>query len=547
VSAPPPNRETTDEIVAEVRRQQQIHLVQRIPIMSNVSMINAGAVLVVFWNEVSNPMLLTWFAVVVTFSLFQLAGWRRLTSRPTPERVSGRTLSQARYWSAAVGLVWGMGVLAFYTPQSVELQFFLAVVIAGMSAGTVAFLSPLPRHNVWFLVALLAPFVVRYAMDFDKLHIAIATLSAVFAITLLMGSLKGYHTLVEMVRSHQGMEKARSDLEDAIESTNDAFAFFDENRKLMIANSRFRQWFASAKKIRGGNEDGVLRQLDSGRWVVSTMRPTSRGGWVSVHVDVSDLKAREIELTAAKIKAEEADRAKTQFLANMSHELRTPLNAIIGFSQMMRDQAFGALGDPRYRAYVEDIYASGQHLLLIINDILDLSKIEFSRYELEYEPLEIEEVVRSSLSVCRSRDPNEDERRIDVEISPAAQWLDADRRALKQILINLVGNALKFTPADKAIGVRAVRDADGGATLTVWDKGVGIAADKIAEVRKPFYQAENTFSKQYAGAGLGLAIVDTLARGHGGEMTIESVEGEGTTVSIRFPPERALDNPAKSA
>jgi len=509
--------------------------------MAQVSAFNGLIVAAVFWNEGSNIVVAVWYGLLLATSGLQLFGWRRLSRRPTPARVSGRMLKRAKYWSAMSGLIWGSSVFLFYPQDSVALQFLLAVLIAGMSAGTVAFLSPIPKLNLWFLVTLLTPLVLRFGSELDKEHIAVAVLGVMFGITLMQGSLKGYKTLVELVRSKTGMEKARSDLEDAIESTNEAFALFDEDKRLVTANSRFRAWFAGSKKIRASDSKGRMQRLDGNRWVVSTLRPTSRGGYVSVHVDVSDLKKREDELLAAKLKAEGADRAKTQFLANMSHELRTPLNAIIGFSQIMRDQVFGAVGDVRYKSYVDDIYGSGQHLLSIINDILDLSKIETSSYELDFEEVELDEVVTWAVSVCRGREVTASPRVIEIEIDEDAGWLDADRRALKQIFVNLISNALKFSEGDTPVGVRIKREADGAVLLHVWDRGVGIAKDKIADVCKPFFQAENTFVKRHAGAGLGLAIVDSLVRGHEGELSIDSEEGVGTVMTVRFPPERVCD------
>jgi len=539
--------EQGQELAGEVLRQQQIHLVQRIPMMSQVSAFNGLIVAAVYWNEGSNIVVGIWYAVLLAASALQLAGWKRLSGRDIPKRVSGRMLKRAKYWSAMIGLIWGSSVILFYPQHSEPLQFLLAVLIAGMSAGTVAFLNPIPKLNLWFLITLLTPLVLRFGSELDKEHIAVAVLGVMFGITLMQGSFKGHANLVELVRSNMGMDKARSDLEDAIESTNEAFALFDKDKRLVTANSRFRTWFAGSKKVRGGDSKGRMRKLDDGRWVVSTVRPTSNGGFVSVHVDVSDLKEREDELLAAKLKAESADRAKTQFLANMSHELRTPLNAIIGFSQIMRDQVFGAVGDARYRAYVDDIYGSGQHLLSIINDILDLSKIETSSYELDFEEVELDEIVTWAVSVCRGRESANAARTVEIEIDDDARWLDGDRRALKQILVNLLSNAMKFSEADMPVGVRLRRQADGAVLLHVWDRGIGIARDKLEDVRKPFFQAENTFVKRHAGAGLGLAIVDSLVRGHDGELTIDSEEGVGTVMTVRFPPERVCDRSASPA
>ncbi len=535
-------------LAAEVLRQQQIHHVQRIPTIAHTCAFNGLIVVIAFWGQTSSVLLLTWYALVLAAAGCQLWGWCRVSRRPPPARVTGRSLERAKYWSAFVGAIWSSAAYMFYTPHSMPLQFFLAVVTAGMAAGTVALLSPIPKLNAWFLVALLGPFSVRFLIEWDKLHLVVVGLCVAYGVALMHSSWESYNTLVKLVRSHKRLEKARSDLEDAIESTNDAFALFDERRRLVSANSRFRDWFAGEQRVRGGDGKGRLQQLESGRWVVSTVRPTSRGGWVSMHVDVSALKEREEELIAAKQHAEDADRSKTQFLANMSHELRTPLNAIIGFSQMLRDQVFGSLGDARYRTYAEDIYDSGRHLLSIINDILDISKIECSRNELRIERIDLREAVDWCVAMCRARDEKGAVRRVDVEIDDEAAWLEADRRGLKQILINLLANALKFTPVDKPVGVRARVAEGGGVEIAVWDEGIGIARDKLDDVRKPFFQVESSLAKRFNGAGLGLAIVDALVRSHGGELEIASAPRAGSTFTVRFPPERAgLRAPAPSA
>jgi signal transduction histidine kinase len=537
-------REEDPAVANEIRRQQVRLLVSLVPTMSIVNVVNGLVLAAMFWNLTNRTGILVWYAVLLAMVAVQMIGWLRVRALPTPARVSGRSLNRSKLHAFLAGLVWGGMAWVFFPEGNVEYQMLTCVVVSGMAAGTTAMLNPIPALSTRFLLGILGPLFIRLSMEGSVLHLSILLLALILAGSLVLGSLRARNQLASMAGATILAEKARSDLEDAIESTNDAFALFDENRRLVTANTRFREWFANSRKIRGGDAKGELRRLDGGRWVVSTMRPTSRGGYVSVHVDVSDLKAREEELLAAKIKAEEADRAKTQFLTNMSHELRTPLNAIIGFSQMMRDQVFGVLGDARYRSYVDDIYTSGQHLLAIINDILDLSKIEFSRYELEYEAVELDEIVEWCLSICRGRDEHAGAREIRVEIDESAAWLEVDRRALKQMLVNLLSNALKFTPPDMPVGVSAHASDRGGVVISVWDKGIGIAPDKIKEVRKPFFQAENVLVKRYRGAGLGLAIVDSLARGHRAEMEIESVEGEGSTFNLYFPPERVCTNPA---
>jgi two-component system cell cycle sensor histidine kinase PleC len=242
-------------------------------------------------------------------------------------------------------------------------------------------------------------------------------------------------------------------------------------------------------------------------------------------------------------RAEAANRAKSEFLANMSHELRTPLNAIIGFSELMQSQLFGPLGAPRYEEYTRDIHSSGKYLLGVINDILDMSKIEAGQFSIEREEIDLCPLIRETVRVIALQAA---EKSITIETRIAdSMRLYADRRAIKQITLNLLSNAVKFTGTGGHITVRA-RNVSRALMLTIEDNGCGIPADALAKLGRPFEQVQNQFSKSHAGSGLGLAISRSLAELHGGALKIRSTEGVGTIVSVRIPARRA-DRIAKSA
>ena len=254
--------------------------------------------------------------------------------------------------------------------------------------------------------------------------------------------------------------------------------------------------------------------------------------------EVEDL-ARELEdardeALRKRFEAETANASKTAFLANMSHELRTPLNAILGFSEIIAKECFGAVGSPRYKEYAGDIHASGSHLLSLINDLLDVAKIEAGRMEIEPEPLDARKIFDTTLKIIGAK-ARERSQQLVIEVDPSAPQLWADERALKQILINLVSNAVKFTPEGGRIDVVAGRARGGGFQIMVQDNGPGIPRDKLDRIFKPFSQVDNRYDRQGGGTGLGLALVRGLAELHGGRAWIESEQGNGCRAYVVLP------------
>jgi PAS domain S-box-containing protein len=261
---------------------------------------------------------------------------------------------------------------------------------------------------------------------------------------------------------------------------------------------------------------------------------------IVVAVDVTEQKRVEEQISRARDAAEAVSRAKSDLLANMSHELRTPLNAIIGFSQIMREEMFGPLGEPRYASYVGDIHESAQHLLAVINDILDLAKIEANSWQLKEREIDIEDVVHSAVRLVRPR-ADEAGIRLELVFGAPALTLFADETALKRVLVNLLANAVKFSDSGTVITVDCRRSPDGGVTLAVIDHGIGMAADDIPVALTPFQQVDIGLRRKYEGTGLGLPIAKQLIELHGGRLAIESAPGVGTTVTVSFPAARMVD------
>jgi two-component system cell cycle sensor histidine kinase PleC len=377
-------------------------------------------------------------------------------------------------------------------------------------------------------------------------------------------------------------------LRDAIETIPEAFVLWDAENRLVLCNSNFQELHnlpddeivvgASYESVVAAGSQPVVRnkvvtggpavpgartfeaQLEDGRWLHISERRTKDGGYVSVGTDITALKTHEERLVdsekrlmatvsdlraeqhrtaelaekyaAEKTRAEEANQAKSKFLANMSHELRTPLNAIIGFSEIMESGMFGPLGADKYREYCNDIHGSGQYLLEVINDILDMSKIEAGRIRLDFDDLELDPLLAESMRVVSAR-ANEKQLQLVSKISPDLH-LRADRRALKQVALNLLSNAVKFTPAGGRVTVRG-RTSDHCVVLSIADTGIGIAKEALAKLGRPFEQVESQLVKSHQGSGLGLAIAKSLVELHGGSMRIRSTPGRGTLVVVRLP------------
>jgi two-component system cell cycle sensor histidine kinase PleC len=392
-------------------------------------------------------------------------------------------------------------------------------------------------------------------------------------------------------------------LRDAIETIPEAFVLWDAEDRLVLCNSHFQRLHklpesavapgtsyetiievGSMPEVRSRLQETGLAapgartfeaQIEDGSWLHISERRTKDGGYVSVGTDITRIKEHEQKLvdndlrlratvidlkrsqttleqqaleladlaqkySDEKTRAEEANQTKSKFLANMSHELRTPLNAIIGFSEIMGSGMFGALGSEKYQEYCSDILTSGYYLLDVINDILDMSKIEAGRMKLDMVSLDLSTTLAESLRVVSGR---ADDKNLTLQAQIEGDIpVVADRRAIKQILVNLLSNAVKFTPDGGRIVVRArvLRDS---IVLMIADTGIGIAPQSLQRLGRPFEQVESQLTKTYHGSGLGLAIARSLTGLHGGTMRLRSRLGTGTVVCVRLPRDASKTNP----
>ena len=280
---------------------------------------------------------------------------------------------------------------------------------------------------------------------------------------------------------------------------------------------------------------GSLEMKINNRWYLGFMHRLSDGGHALAFSDISPLKERETALAMARDAAESANRLKSKFLATMSHELRTPLNAILGFSEVIRDLVLGNNEKSwgKYQEYAGSIYSSGSHLLLLISEVLDLSKIESGSYSLYVERFDVADLIRDSLLLVEPQ-----AHRGNVTIKPLAiqgnMVVEADVRAIKQVIVNLLSNAVKFTPPGGEVEISGMR-IDDMVHIRVRDSGVGIAAEHLQHVFEPFHQGDAELARRYEGTGLGLSVCRGLLEMHGGSIGLESAPGTGTTASFHLP------------
>ena len=390
------------------------------------------------------------------------------------------------------------------------------------------------------------------------------------------GEFKGYRGIAKDISAEVKANTQLSQLKSAIENQAETFSLWDSDDRLVFANRQFREinqlfsetleigtkfedhiraglavgayldaignedaWLAEQLRLHHGSEEGFEIQRQDGRRILIRDQRLPDGSTATVSIDVTQIAKTDEALRTALDDAETANRSKSEFLANMSHELRTPLNAIIGFSEIIRSGLFGPDERVKDQEYANDIYDSGQLLLNLINDILDISKVELGTDELDEAGIKATDLVNSVVVLVRER-AHKTRVKIQTGIADDLPMLFVDEQKLKQILINLMSNSIKFTPAGGSVDLRVWRDAENGFLFEVTDTSIGIEARDIAKALQPFGQIDSALNRNHAGTGLGLPLAKKLTEMHGGTLELQSKPDVGTTVTIKLPAERTV-------
>lgn len=569
ILAEPISLDETEE--SYVRHRQTILLIKQVPVSAGSNIVLSALTVLVFWTVAPTALTLSFGGLIWCLAGLQIWQWRR-------KRRAGRSLNTIKgvgvprksiVLALVTGAIWGVFSFVAFPFGTAEERLILTLVAAGMSAGTVATMFAVPMACYAFTFAFITPMFIRFAGQGDFISSTMAAIFVVYAQFIVFAARNGYRSFIEGVRKGLENERLVSELSetqrrliDAIENIPSGFLYYGSDGRIALINTRAAEYWpglehllkpgthfselveAARPYIRfdrpvdvdfdhysesewSKSETTYDLQLHDGRWLRIAHRRTSNGGIVRTQTDISEQKAAERAIIAAKEQAERMAQEKADFLANMSHEIRTPLNGVLGLSRLLQQTGL----DQEQQSYVAKILNSGEILLRVINDILDLSKLESGAVELKFADFNVGETVATTVSLFTE---SAADKGIALGYSvapdvPAVVCGDATR--LQQVLVNLIGNAIKFTDEGHvhvSVSHRQLSDADHALEFEVVDTGIGLDNTDADRLFERFTQADGSTTRRFGGTGLGLAICKQLTEAMGGTIGVESVPGQGS-------------------
>ncbi|MDF1750901.1 MAG: PAS-domain containing protein [Alphaproteobacteria bacterium] len=488
---------------------------------------------------------------------------------PVVAIISAVMAASYRLWVGGFGAI--LGVWAIVVSAGVGVIYRICVRRWGVGIG-------IPQFLVFGLIVQIVSFAVFFIPGPENIltllnYVPLPLLGIFTFATALLGWL--LMDIEQTLRTEERLSETSRQLATVLEAMGDGLSVMDRNLKIVTFNTRFLdlmdlpqdqfklgdpfEKFLRYNAMRGEYgeidvESYVAKRLESARKFKAFSRvhtrsdgvviaihgnPLPDGGLVTLYSDITEQRKEQLDLEEAKLAAEHASVSKSQFLSHMSHELRTPLNSIIGFSEVITSQIYGKLDHPKYLEYIHDIQRSGEHLLRLINEVLDLSKIDAGQVELYETPIVLKTLLEECVRMLGGYN-NSKWVRIVVHANDAPYRLWADDRLVKQVILNLLSNAVKYNVKGGSIEITTGCNQSGGLFLAVTDTGIGIAPSDIPKVLEPFGQVRTDAYRTHEGTGLGLSLSKQLTELHGGTLALTSEAGVGTTVSVSFPPERTL-------
>jgi signal transduction histidine kinase len=583
--------EDRDTAIAHARA---LSLLQQTTVNIAACTVATLAVLITLIGHAPAALLMGWSGLMLLTSAYIAVRTHRGRKEGLQPGHAQRVLQRATWSAAAFGLIWGSSAM-FLNYLGWEQQIVLIIVAAGLCAGASSSMAASPRAAIGFMLGVGLPYITQFLLNLSVPFLLLAVLALLLLVAMSYSSRMAYNALIEGIHAQFSARAMARALEMAqqqwreLSETAEAFALYDSYHRLQLWNDayarlldlkpqdleRFMGWtqvwqLAGYRRLPEASVLSVDETLAprlwteeialGSKWYRSTVRRLENGHVAVSHVDITALKSRETELLAlqsmleeARDSAEQASTAKSRFLANMSHELRTPLNAVIGFSDLMLHQmrkSGVSLATP-HAGYVQTIFDSGHHLLSIVEDMLDLARIEAGKLSYVESDVELVALIRASVDLAVGRQV-QSLTNIALELPETELWMSLDARLTRQALINLVGNALKFTRSrtgksdGKVYLALAVRD-DGDVEITVRDEGIGIPAHLIDEVLKPFAQVDGHEARRFGGVGLGLPLAKQFIELQGGTLSLDSVQNFGTTAYMVLPAERVIGESADKA
>jgi signal transduction histidine kinase len=529
--------EPADAFQADIYREQHLIMARQLLPMGAINVIASLLVATSMLPHFTPAWAFGWSAPLVLAGLFQLWSWYKFRNMPEPEHVSGGFLRKAEISALAVGIIWGSAMFIFGGVDDPTHKNYIHLVQAGMAAGVVSLITPLPRHTFRFVVPCLGPVIVSPLLYEGESLMTVASLGMVFLWAVTTSSIDSYKQLRVTIGKTWESRRAQTNLVDAIESTKDAFAILNDKGEVTLSNKNHDDLFGQNPHLLHNVDHSVGVEVikHNTRWLMRSTHVTQAGGMVLVHTDITALKRRERELVEARKEAVEADDAKSRFLSTMSEELRTPLNMILSFSRLMASDSKVELTWDEVAEYADNINESGAHLLNLVDDIIDYSKVGLDKYLIETSDVDIRSLIARTVSLTASFEHITNLSAIDVGVSPKLGLLRVDPSVVQRIVMHLLTNAIRFGGANHKIVLRAGLNESGHPFIAIRDFGEGMSASNLERVFEAFYQVDDGPDGGQGGTGLGLTLCRHLARLHDGDIVLASRVGVGTTATLVLP------------